>query len=158
MSEFIDTSGFDDIKAEIEAVAEGLEMAPDIIREVLESYLPIWKQRAPISSGNNRGQLRDSIKIVAQGGMYGISMVDYGWYNLYGVRPDARTPFNTLSNNEAPRRQPIPSLLKKGFYNYKNRQYGLPATIFMPQLQSDESFSRFVDEIFTIIENRIINK
>jgi len=154
MSEFFDTSGLDDMEAEISAVAEGLEMAPDIIKEVLESYLPLWKTLAP----RDTGRLKESIKIVASGGMYGISMNDYGWYNLYGVKPNARTPFNTLSNPRAPRRQPMPSLLKGGFYKYSNRQYGLPATIFMPQLQSEESFSRFVDEIFTIIENRIINE
>ena len=151
MSEFFDTSDLDDMINEINEVAEGIEMAPDIVRQVLESYLPLWKRLAPIDSG----RLRQSIKIVAQGGNYGISMLDYGWFNLYGVRPNARTPFNAISVS-TPRRQPRPSLLKGKFYQYSNRQYGLPATVFMPQLQSEQSFSEFVDEIFNIIEQRII--
>lgn len=151
MSEFFDTSDLDDMINEINEVAEGIEMAPDIVRQVLESYLPLWKRLAPIDSG----RLRQSIKIVAQGGNYGISMLDYGWFNLYGVRPNARTPFNAISVS-TPRRQPRPSLLKGNFYQYSNRQYGLPATLFMPQLQSEQSFSEFVDEIFNIIEQRII--
>ncbi len=151
MSDFFDTSDLDDMINEINEVAEGIEMAPDIVRQVLESYLPLWKRLAPIDSG----RLRQSIKIVAQGGNYGISMLDYGWFNLYGVRPNARTPFNAISVS-TPRRQPRPSLLKGNFYQYSNRQYGLPATVFMPQLQSEQSFSEFVDEIFNIIEQRII--
>jgi len=151
MSEFFDTSDLDDMINEINEVAEGIEMAPDIVRQVLESYLPLWKRLAPIDSG----RLRQSIKIVAQGGNYGISMLDYGWFNLHGVRPNARTPFNAISVS-TPRRQPRPSLLKGNFYQYSNRQYGLPATVFMPQLQSEQSFSEFVDEIFNIIEQRII--
>ena len=151
MSEFFDTSDLDDMINEINEVAEGIEMAPDIVRQVLESYLPLWKRLAPIDSG----RLRQSIKIVAQGGNYGISMLDYGWFNLYGVRPNARTPFNAISVS-TPRRQPRPSLLKGNFYQYSNRQYGLPAIVFMPQLQSEQSFSEFVDEIFNIIEQRII--
>ena len=151
MSEFFDTSDLDDMINEINEVAEGIEMAPDIVRQVLESYLPLLKRLAPIDSG----RLRQSIKIVAQGGNYGISMLDYGWFNLYGVRPNARTPFNAISVS-TPRRQPRPSLLKGNFYQYSNRQYGLPATVFMPQLQSEQSFSEFVDEIFNIIEQRII--
>lgn len=151
MSDFFDTSDLDDMINEINEVAEGIEMAPDIVKQVLESYLPLWKRLAPIDSG----RLRQSIKIVAQGGNYGISMLDYGWFNLYGVRPNARTPFNAISVS-TPRRQPRPSLLKGNFYQYSNRQYGLPATVFMPQLQSEQSFSEFVDEIFNIIEQRII--
>ena len=155
MSDFFDTSDLDDMINEINEVAEGIEMAPDIVRQVLESYLPLWKRLAPISDTKTRGALRRSIKIVASGGQYGISMLDYGWFNLYGVRPNARTPFNAISVS-TPRRQPRPSLLKGNFYQYSNRQYGLPATVFMPQLQSEQSFSEFVDEIFNIIEQRII--
>ena len=151
MSQFFDTDDLQDMIDEINAVAEGIEMAPDIVREVLESYLPLWRRLAPVDSG----RLRQSIRIVASGGNYGISMVDYGWFNLYGVRPNARTPFNAISVS-TPRRQPRPSLLKGNFYQYSNRQYGLPATVFMPQLQSEQSFSEFVDEIFNIIEQRII--
>ena len=148
---FFDTDDLNDMIDEISAVAEGIEMAPDIVREVLESYVPRWRQLAPIDSG----RLRQSIRIVAQGGQYGISMVDYGWFNLYGVRPNASTPFNAISVT-TPRRQPRPSLLKGDFYQYSNRKFGLPATVFMPQLQSEESLSDFVDEIFNIIEQRIL--
>ena len=148
---FFDTDDLNDMIDEISAVAEGIEMAPDIVREVLESYVPRWRQLAPIDSG----RLRQSIRVVAQGGQYGISMVDYGWFNLYGVRPNARTPFNAISVT-TPRRQPRPSLLKGDFYQYSNRKFGLPATVFMPQLQSEESLSDFVDEIFNIIEQRIL--
>ena len=70
MSEFFDTSDLDDMINEINEVAEGIEMAPDIVKQVLESYLPLWKRLAPIDSG----RLRQSIKIVAQGGNYGISI------------------------------------------------------------------------------------
>jgi hypothetical protein len=136
---------------EINEVAEGIEMAPDVVRQVLERYLPLWKRLAPVDSG----RLRQSIKIVASGGNYGISMLNYGWFNLYGVRPTARTPFNVISVS-TPRRQPMPSLLKGDFYQYSSRQFGLPATLFMPQLQSEQSFSEFVDEIFNIIEQTII--
>ena len=129
MSQFFDTDELDDMINEINAVAEGIEMAPDIVREVLEQYLPLWRRLAPIDTG----RLRNSIRIVASGGNYGISMLNYGWFNLYGVRPAARTPFNTLSNPLAPRRQPMPSLLKGDFYQYSNRRFGLPATVFMPQ-------------------------
>lgn len=149
---FFDTDDLQDMIDEINAVAEGIEMAPDIVREVLEQYLPLWRRLAPVDTG----RLRQSIRIVASGGNYGISMLNYGWFNLYGVRPAARTPFNTLSNPLAPRRQPIPSLLKGDFYQYSNRRFGLPATIFMPQLQSEESLSEFVDEIFNIIQQRIL--
>lgn len=152
MSQFFDTDDLQDMIDEINAVAEGIEMAPDIVREVLEQYLPLWRRLAPVDTG----RLRQSIRIVASGGNYGISMLNYGWFNLYGVRPAARTPFNTLSNPLAPRRQPIPSLLKGDFYQYSNRRFGLPATIFMPQLQSEESLSEFVDEIFNIIQQRIL--
>ena len=148
---FFDTDDLNDMIDEISAVAEGIEMAPDIVREVLESYVPRWRQLAPIDSG----RLRQSIRVVAQGGQYGISMVDYGWFNLYGVRPNARTPFNAISVT-TPRRQPRPSLLKGDFYQYSNRKFGLPATVFMPELQSEESLSDFVDEIFNIIEQRIL--
>ena len=148
---FFDTDDLNDMIDEISAVAEGIEMAPDIVREVLESYVPRWRQLAPIDSG----RLRQSIRVVAQGGQYGISMVDYGWFNLYGVRPNARTPFNAISVT-TPRRQPRPSLLKGDFYQYSNRRFGLPATVFMPELQSEESLSDFVDEIFNIIEQRIL--
>ena len=148
---FFDTDDLNDMIDEISAVAEGIEMAPDIVREVLESYVPRWRQLAPIDSG----RLRQSIRVVAQGGQYGISMVDYGWFNLYGVRPNASTPFNAISVT-TPRRQPRPSLLKGDFYQYSNRKFGLPATVFMPQLQSEESLSDFVDEIFNIIEQRIL--
>jgi hypothetical protein len=151
MSQFFDTDDLQDMIDEINAVAEGIEMAPDIVREVLESYLPLWRRLAPIDSG----RLRQSIRIVASGGNYGISMVDYGWFNLYGVRPNARTPFNAISV-PTPRRQPMPSLLKGDFYQYSNRRFGLPATVFIPQLQSEQSLSEFVDEIFNIIEQRII--
>ncbi len=149
---FFDTDDLQDMIDEINAVAEGIEMAPDIVREVLEQYLPLWRRLAPIDTG----RLKNSIRIVASGGNYGISMLNYGWFNLYGVRPAARTPFNTLSNPLAPRRQPIPSLIKGDFYQYSNRRFGLPATIFMPQLQSEESLSDFVDEIFNIIQQRIL--
>ena len=148
---FFDTDDLNDMIDEISAVAEGIEMAPDIVREVLESYVPRWRQLAPIDSG----RLRQSIRVVAQGGQYGISMVDYGWFNLYGVRPNASTPFNAISVT-TPRRQPRPSLLKGDFYQYSNRRFGLPATVFMPELQSEESLSDFVDEIFNIIEQRIL--
>lgn len=148
---FFDTDDLNDMIDEISAVAEGIEMAPDIVREVLESYVPRWRQLAPIDSG----RLRQSIRVVAQGGQYGISMVDYGWFNLYGVRPNASTPFNAISVT-TPRRQPRPSLLKGDFYQYSNRKFGLPATVFMPELQSEESLSDFVDEIFNIIEQRIL--
>ena len=148
---FFDTDDLNDMIDEISAVAEGIEMAPDIVREVLESYVPRWRQLAPIDSG----RLRQSIRVVAQGGQYGISMVDYGWFNLYGVRPNASTPFDAISVT-TPRRQPRPSLLKGDFYQYSNRRFGLPATVFMPQLQSEESLSDFVDEIFNIIEQRIL--
>ena len=151
MSQFFDTDDLQDMIDEINAVAEGIEMAPDIVREVLESYLPLWRRLAPVDSG----RLRQSIRIVASGGNYGISMVDYGWFNLYGVRPNARTPFNAISVS-TPRRQPRPSLLKGDFYQYSNRRFGLPATVFIPQLQSEQSLSEFVDEIFNIIEQRII--
>ncbi len=151
MSEFFDTDDLQDMIDEINEVAQGIEMAPDIVREVLEQYLPLWKRLAPVDSG----RLRQSIRIVAQGGNYGISMVDYGWFNLYGVRPNARTPFNAISVS-TPRRQPRPSLLKGDFYQYSNRRFGLPATVFIPQLQSEQSLSEFVDEIFNIIEQRII--
>jgi hypothetical protein len=152
MSQFFDTDDLQDMIDEISAVAEGIEMAPDIVREVLESYLPMWRRLAPIDTG----RLKNSIRIVASGGNYGISMLNYGWFNLYGVRPNARTPFNVLSNPLTPRRQPTPSLLKGGFYQYSNRRFGLPATVFMPQLQSEESLSEFVDEIFNIIQQRIL--
>ncbi len=152
MSDFFDTDDLQDMIDEINAVAEGIEMAPDIVREVLEQYLPLWRRLAPIDTG----RLKNSIRIVASGGNYGISMLNYGWFNLYGVRPTARTPFNVLSNPLAPRRQPIPSLIKGDFYQYSNRRFGLPATIFMPQLQSEESLSEFVDEIFNIIQQRIL--
>ena len=148
---FFDTDDLNDMIDEISAVAEGIEMAPDIVREVLESYVPRWRQLAPIDSG----RLRQSIRVVAQGGQYGISMVDYGWFNLYGVRPNASTPFDAISVT-TPRRQPRPSLLKGDFYQYSNRKFGLPATVFMPELQSEESLSDFVDEIFNIIEQRIL--
>jgi len=146
-----DTDGLQDMIDEINAVAEGIEMAPDIVRQVLESYIPRWRQLAPVK----KGQLRQSIRIVAQGGQYGISMLNYGWFNLYGVKPNARTPFNTIST-PAPRTQPLPSLLKGGYYQYSNRRFGLPATNFAPELQTEQSFSQFVDEIFSIIEQRII--
>jgi len=146
-----DTDDLDDMIDEINAVAEGIEMAPDIVREVLEQYLPLWKRLAPVDSG----RLKQSIRIVASGGNYGVSMVDYGWFNLYGVKPNARTPFNAISVT-TPRTQPVPSLLKGSTYQYSNRKYGLPATNFIPQLRDEQSLSDFVDEIFNIIEQRII--
>lgn len=153
MSQFFDTDELDDMINEINAVAEGIEMAPDVVKQVLEQYLPLWRRLAPIDSG----RLRQSIRIVASGGNYGVSMLDYGWFNLYGVKPNARTPFNAISVT-TPRRQPIPSLLKGSFYEYKSRRFGLPATIFMPQFQSEQSLSEFVDEIFNIIEQRILEE
>ena len=41
---FFDTDDLNDMIDEISAVAEGIEMAPDIVREVLESYVPRWRQ------------------------------------------------------------------------------------------------------------------
>ena len=146
-----DTDDLEDMINEISAVADGIEMAPDIVRQVLESYLPRWRQAAPVDSG----RLRQSIRVIAQGGNYGISMLDYGWFNLYGVKPNARTPFNAISVS-TPRTQPVPSLLKGSTYQYSNRRYGLPATNFMPQLRDEQSLSEFVDEIFNIIEQRIL--
>lgn len=146
-----DTDDLEDMINEISAVADGIEMAPDIVRQVLESYLPRWRQAAPVDSG----RLRQSIRVIAQGGNYGISMLDYGWFNLYGVKPNARTPFNAISVS-TPRTQPVPSLLKGSTYQYRNRRYGLPATNFMPQLRDEQSLSEFVDEIFNIIEQRIL--
>lgn len=77
-----DTDDLDDMINEINAVAEGIEMAPDMVRQVLQEYIPRWRQAAPVDSG----RLRQSIRVIAQGGNYGISMLDYGWYNLYGDR------------------------------------------------------------------------
>ena len=146
-----DTDDLDDMINEINAIAEGIEMAPDIVRQVLQEYIPRWRQAAPVDSG----RLRQSIRVIAQGGNYGISMLDYGWYNLYGVKPNARTPFNAISVN-TPRTQPVPSLLKGSTYQYSNRRYGLPSTNFMPQFRDEQSLSEFVDEIFNIIEQRIL--
>jgi len=146
-----DTDDLQDMIDEINQVAEGIEMAPDIVRQVLESYIPRWRQLAPIDKGN----LKRSIRIVATGGQYGISMLNYGWFNLYGVKPNARTPFNIIST-PVPRSQPKPSLIKGDYYAYRSRRFGLPATNFAPELQTEESFSQFIEEIFSIIEQRII--
>jgi len=152
MSEFFDTSDLKDIEAEIlEAIQDVSDITIMLAEEIRRNYLPQWKTNA----GN--GPLSSSIKVSNSNKLIVISMLPYGWYNLYGVQPAARTPMR----RPAPklfgvRSQPLPSLLKGSDYQYNSRQFGLPATNFIPELQNQIAFDRFIDQIFNRVEQRII--
>lgn len=144
MSDFFDTSELDELINEINDVAEGLEMAPDAIESVLREYIQKWRANAPMDTG----ALKRSIRLIAQGGRYGISMLDYGFYQNFGVR-------GTQDNLglAVPSWSPLPPS-RGAKYSFSKRRFGLPAQKFF--LTTDEDLTDLVDEIFSIIEKRIL--
>jgi hypothetical protein len=155
MSEFR-TDDLDDILAEINDVIDGIENIPQLLAQVIrEQYLAQWKTNAR-GRGQSTGNLSRSIEANAIGEGVEISMLPYGWYNLYGVMPSARDPLKTPAPSLfGLRSQPVVSLLKGSNYQYGSRQFGLPATNFIPELQNPIAFSNFLDAIFSTVEQRI---
>lgn len=155
MSEF-NTDDLDDLKNEILELIEDIDDIPELMAQIIrERYLEQWKTNAR-GRGESSGDLARSIEVnsIAEG--VEISMLAYGWYNLYGVMPKYRDPLK----QPAPslfglRSEPMPSLLKGTEYQYSSRRFGLPATEFIRELQNPIAFSNFLDVIFNLVEQRI---
>ncbi len=85
------------------------------------------REGSPVDSGD----LRRSIKVNLDRFGFRLEMLDYGFFQNYGVSPQAKTPFNQMPTGGQPQ-QPfgISEPVDLGFYQYKNRKFGLPARPF----------------------------
>ncbi len=85
------------------------------------------REDSPVDSGD----LRRSIKVNLDRFGFRLEMLDYGFFQNYGVSPQAQTPFNQMPTGGSPQ-QPfgISEPVDLGFYQYKNRKFGLPARPF----------------------------
>lgn len=105
------------------------------------------RQLAPQKSG----RLRSSIALLSESTgkdlSVALSMLDYGFYQNFGVKPTAQSPFRNLSSTMAERRQPyaVPPFTA---FEYRNRRFGLPATVFF-------DLDELRDQIAFIAENNI---
>ncbi len=75
--------------------------------------------------------LKKSIKFNATRFGFRLEMLEYGFYQNYGVGPKAKTPYNNKQTGGAPQ-QPygVTDPLTFGFYSYSDRKFGLPARPF----------------------------
>lgn len=103
------------------------------------------RDAAPVDNGD----LKRSIKVNLDRYGFRLEMLAYGFYQNYGVGPQARTPFNQMPTGGEPR-QPfgITSPIDLGFYEYKDRRFGLPARPFF-DIQEIE------DRLFQTVLNNI---
>lgn len=103
------------------------------------------RANAPVDNGD----LRRSIKVNLDRYGFQLEMLAYGFYQNYGVGPQARTPFNEMPTGGQPQ-QPfgIQEPVDLGFYQYKNRKFGLPARPFF-DIQDIE------DRLFETVLNNI---
>ena len=104
----------------------------------------------------DRGRLKSSISLLAQGSSGDLSvvlsMLDYGYYQNFGVKPSAQSPINRLSSTMAERRQPYGVPTPSGVigdFSYSNRRFGLPATVFF-------DYNELRDQIAIIAESNIL--
>jgi hypothetical protein len=132
--------------------ADPKSIAGDLTRD-LDNIAYRLRTLAPQDSG----RLRSSIALLASGSTGDVEvtlqMLDYGLYQNYGVGPQAKTPFNSLSSTNAPRRQPYGvtvSGVSLGDYMYESRNFGLPATVFF-------DYEQLLTEIAQLAENGIFD-
>ena len=92
---------------------------------------------APVDNGD----LKRSIKVNLDRYGFRLEMLAYGFYQNYGVGPQARTPFNQMPTGGQPQ-QPfgITEPVDLGLYEYTNRKFGLPARPFF-DIQEIEDLS-----------------
>lgn len=108
------------------------------------------RRLAPVDTG----RLKSSIALLAEATGKDLSvvlqMLDYGYYQNFGVLPTAKSPINRLASTPAERTQPygIPPFTP---FRYTNRQFGLPATNFI-------QFEELRDQVATIVEANLQNQ
>jgi len=106
------------------------------------------REASPVAAIDG-GDLRRSIKVNLDRYGFRLEMLAYGFYQNYGVGPQARTPFNTMPTGGQPQ-QPfgITEPVDLGFYEYKHRKFGLPSRPFF-DIQDIE------DRLFETVLNNI---
>ena len=139
---------------EFAAALEGFSttaIAGNLTQE-LDNLAYQMRSLAPMQSG----RLRNSIQLLADTTgtdlSVVLSMVEYGYYQNFGVNPAAQTPFRTLSNTSAERRQPygVDALEFTPFsYDTNERRFGLPATVFF-------DYEQLLEQVAFIAENGIV--
>tara|TARA_R110000744_G_scaffold46545_1_gene102848 strand:+ start:5401 stop:5835 length:435 start_codon:yes stop_codon:yes gene_type:complete len=107
------------------------------------------RENAPVAAVNG-GSLKRSVKVLLDKYGFQIEMNDYGFFQNYGVGPQARTPFNQMPTGGEPE-QPfgIKSPISLGDYEYKTRKFGLPARQFF-NIQDIED--RLIETVLNNIE------
>ena len=115
----------------------------------LDQVVYRMRQLAPQDSGKLRSSIALLSESTGQNLSVALSMLDYGFYQNFGVKPNAQTPFNALSDTMAQRRQPygVDEVTETPF-SYSNRTYGLPATVFF-------DLDELRDQVAFIAENNI---
>ena len=113
----------------------------------LDQIVYRMRQLAPQDSGRLRSSIALLSDSTGQDLSVALSMLDYGFYQNFGVKPTAQSPFRNLSSTMAERRQPyaVPPLTA---FEYSNRRFGLPATVFF-------DLDELRDQVAFIAENNI---
>lgn len=165
-----DTSALEQMEREIlgiaqdmNAIARGEGEIPDAIFEALQIYARQLAQSAP---RGKTGYLRNSIRAIAQGNRYGITMVDYGYFQNFGVsgtqndigltvpawsglQPSSGSQFKfkrrTISDKSG---LPFPVRRSIARFGIKPRRFFLT---------TDQDMTTLADRIFNIIENTILS-
>jgi hypothetical protein len=131
--------------------ADPKSIAGDLTRD-LDNIAYRLRTLAPQDSG----RLRSSIALLASGSTGDVEvilqMLDYGLYQNYGVNgSEGIREIRPLSSTNAPRREPYGVTVANstlGSYEYSNRRYGLPATVFF-------DYEQLLNEIAVLAENGI---
>ena len=108
----INKSSFEELQEIIEQIND-LDRAIQLLATKLATEI---RDSAPVDSGD----LKRSIKVNLDRYGFRLEMLAYGFYQNYGVGPQAQTPFNAMPTGGNPQ-QPfgITEPVDLGFYEYK---------------------------------------
>lgn len=138
-------TGFENFRALVE-LEDNLENLDRELNILATKIVDEMRADAP----KDTGALKRSIKLNLDRYGFQIEMLNYGFFNNYGVGPTARTPFNRRPTGGTPQ-QPfgVTEPLTLGNYEYQNRKFGLPAR---PFFDLEEIQNRLIDVVLNTLE------
>jgi len=122
-----------------------LEEIDQVIQMLATEVVDEMRANVPVDTGD----LRKSIKVTMDRYGFRLSMLEYGFFQNYGVDPKPRTLNNTTNSPTSPQNPfGVTEPLAFGNYSYKSRKFGLASRQFFDLEDIQNRLIEVVEQTF----------